>query len=65
MTLEKARGLPAVQADIDAGFNRNAGMQILTEVLRDHGRDTVDAFIRELDPEQLFGFKTGLQFTAP
>jgi hypothetical protein len=65
MTLEKARELLAVQADMGGGYNRNAAKLILAEVQREHGQAAVDAFIRELDLEQLFGFKTGTQFTAP
>jgi hypothetical protein len=65
MTLEKAYELLAVQADMGGGYNRNAARLILAEVQREHGQAAVDAFIRELDLEQLFGFKTGTQFTAP
>jgi hypothetical protein len=65
MTLGKARELLAVQADMGGGYNRNAAKLILAEVQRDHGQAAVDAFIREFDLEQLFGFKTGTQFTAP
>ena len=65
MTLEKARELLAVHADMGGGYNRNAARLILAEVRREHGQDAVDAFIREFDLEQLFGFKAGTQFTAP
>ena len=65
MTLEKARELLAVQADMGGGYNRNAARLMLAEVQRDHGQAAVDAFIREFNMEQLFGFKTGTQFTAP
>jgi hypothetical protein len=65
MTLEKARELLAVQADMGGGYNRNAARLILAEVQREHGQSAVDAFVREFDLEQLFGFKTGTQFTAP
>jgi len=47
------------------GYNRNAARLILAEVQRDHGQAAVDTFIREFNLEQLFGFKTGTQFTAP
>jgi hypothetical protein len=65
MTLGKARELLAVQAHMGGGYNRNAARLILAEVQREHGQDAVDAFIREFDLEQLFGFKAGTQFTAP
>jgi len=65
MTREKARELLAVQADMSGGYNRNAAKLILAEVQREHGQAAVDAFIRGLDLEQLFGCKTGTQFTAP
>jgi hypothetical protein len=65
VTLEKAHELLAVQADMGGGYNRNAARLILAEVQRGHGQAAVDAFIREFDLEQLFGFKTGTQFTTP
>jgi len=65
MTLEKARELLAVQAQMGGGYSRNAARLILAEVLREHGQPAVDGFIREFDLQQLFGFKTGTRFTAP
>ena len=65
MTLEKARELLAVQADMGGGYNRNGARLILAEVQREHGQAAVDGFIRELDLEQVFGFKPGTQFNAP
>ena len=65
MTLEKARELLAVQADMGGGYNRNGARLILAEVQREHGQAAVDGFIRELDLEQVFGFKPGTQFTGP
>jgi hypothetical protein len=65
MTLEKACELLVVQADMGGGCNRNAAKLVLAEVRREHGRAAVDAFIRELDLEQLSGCNTGTQFTAP
>ena len=65
MTLEKARELLAVQAQMGGGYNRNAARLILAEVLREHGQSAVDGFIREFDLERLFGFKAGTRFTAP
>jgi hypothetical protein len=65
MTLEKARELLAVQVSMGGGYNRNGARLILAEVQREHGQAAVDRFIRELDLEQVFGFKPGTQFTAP
>ena len=65
MTLEKARELLAVQANMGGGYNRNAARLILAEVQLDHGQGTVDAFIREFDMETLFGFKPGTEFKSP
>jgi hypothetical protein len=65
MTLEKARELLAVQAQMGGGYNRNGARLILAEVQREHGQQAVDAFIREFDLEQLFGFRTGTEFKAP
>ena len=42
MTLEKARELLAVQADMGGGYNRNGARLILAEVQRDHGQGAVD-----------------------
>ena len=65
MTLEKARELLAVQADMGGGYNRNAARLILAEVTLDHGQGAVDAFIREFDLETLFGLKPGTDFKTP
>jgi len=65
MTLEKARELLAVQAQMGGGYNRNAARLILAEVRREHGQQPVDEFIREFDLEQLFGFLPGTEFRVP
>jgi hypothetical protein len=65
MTLEKARELLAVQAQMGGGYNRNAARLILAEVFREHGQPAVDGFIREFELETLFGFEPGTRFTAP
>ena len=65
MTLERARELLAVQADMGGGYNRNSARLILGEVARLHGQDTVDRLIREFDLEQRFGFRPGTQFNVP
>ena len=63
MTLEKARELIKVQADMGGGYNRNGARLILAEVQREHGQQAVDALIREFGLEQLFGFRPGTPFT--
>jgi hypothetical protein len=65
MTLEKARELLSVQANMGGGYNRNGAKLILAEVQREHGQVAVDQLIREFDLEQLFGFKLGTEFHAP
>jgi hypothetical protein len=65
MTLEKARELLSVQANMGGGYNRNGAKLILAEVQREHGQVAVDQLIREFDLEQLFGFKAGTEFHAP
>jgi len=65
MTLNKARELLGVQANMGGGYNRNGAKLILAEVQREHGQVAVDQLIRELDLEQLFGFKPGAEFKAP
>ncbi len=62
MTLQKARELIAVQANMGGGYNRNGAKLILAEVSREHGQGAVDQLIREFDLEQLFGFKPGSAF---
>jgi hypothetical protein len=64
VTLEKARELLSVQAQMGGGYNRNAARLILAEVQREHGQEAVDTFIREFDLEQLFGFQPGAEFKA-
>jgi len=65
MTLEKARELLAVQANMGGGYNRNGARLILAEVQREHGRGAVDQLIRDFDLESLFGFKPGTEFNVP
>ena len=59
MTLDKARELLAVQANLGGGYNRNSARLILAEVQAEHGRSAVDRLIEEFDLERIFGFKTG------
>ena len=65
MTLEKARTLLAVQADMGGGYNRNGARLILAEVQDEHGQTAVDNLIREFNFEDLFGFKPGTVFRKP
>lgn len=65
MTLEKARELLGVQANMGGGYNRNGARLILAEVQREHGQSAVDQLIHEFDLEQIFGFKPGTEFTGP
>lgn len=65
MTLERARELLAVQADMGGGYNRNSARLILAEVARLHGQDAVDRLIREFELEQRFGFRPSTRFNAP
>ncbi|MFA7095036.1 MAG: hypothetical protein WC383_00960 [Gammaproteobacteria bacterium] len=62
MTIEKARELLAVQANLGGGYNRNAARLILAEVAKDHGQEAVDRLIVELDLERIFGFTPGTSF---
>lgn len=59
MNLDKARELLTVQVTMGSGYNRNAAKLILAEVLREHGQQSVDGLIRELDLGQAFGFQPG------
>lgn len=56
MTLEKARQLLATQAGFGGGYNRHGARLILAEVQREHGQAAVDALIRELQLDAVFGF---------
>ena len=59
MTLEKARQLLQVQANMGGGYNRNGAKLILADVQKEHGQAAVDQLIRELNLETVFGFKPG------
>ena len=62
MTLEKAKQLLSVQAGFGGFYNKNGAKLILAEVSREHGQAAVDALIRELDLERVFGFAPGTVF---
>lgn len=59
MTLERARELLSVQAQMSSGYTRNGARLILAEVAREHGQAAVDRLIVELDLEKAFGFRPG------
>jgi hypothetical protein len=59
MTLERARELLRVQAQMSSGYTRNGAKLILAEVAREHGQAAVDQLIRELDLGTAFGFRPG------
>jgi hypothetical protein len=49
MTIDKARELIRVQADLGGGYNTNAVKLILAEIQNEHGQTAVDSLIREFD----------------
>ena len=57
MTLDKARELPKVQAGFGGFYNSNSAKLIRSEVSLEHGQVAVDQLIRELEPENVFGFE--------
>lgn len=63
-TLERAREIIAQQLAFGGGYNRNAVRLLLGEVNREHGQAPVDALIRELGLEQVFGLRPGTDFSA-
>lgn len=64
MTLERARQLLKVQADFGGFYNANSAKLILSEVQREHGQLAVDALIRELRLDEIFGFAPGTRFAG-
>jgi hypothetical protein len=62
MTLERARQLLKVQADFGGFYNGNSAKLILSEVQREHGQAAVDACIRDLRLDDIFGFEPGTRF---
>ena len=62
MTLERAKELLKVQAGFGGSYNANSAKLILSEVMREHGRQAVDDLIGELELERIFGFKQGTRF---
>lgn len=62
MTLDRARQLLQTQAGFGGGYNRQGTRLILAEVAREHGQPAVDALIRELELERVFGIEPGTVF---
>jgi hypothetical protein len=65
MTIEKARQLLATQASFGSGYQRNGARLILAEVAKEHGQAAVDALIRELALDEIFGLAVGTSFAPP
>jgi hypothetical protein len=59
MTIERARELVALQAQLAGGYNRNSVKLILGEVQRHHGQPAVDALITEFELTAIFGIEPG------
>ena len=59
MTLERARELVALQAQLGGGYNRNSVRLILGELHRHCGQQAVDGLIREFDLTTIFGIEPG------
>ncbi len=62
MTVDKARELLTNQVQVSSMYTRNGARLILAEVQLEHGQQTVDTLIRELDLENIFGFTPGTEF---
>lgn len=62
MTLDKARQLLRAQASFGGGYQRHGARLVLAEVAAEHGQQAVDALIRELELEQVFGIAPGTRF---
>ncbi len=62
MTLDRAKELLRVQADFGGPYNANSAKLILSEVMREHGQQAVDALIHEIGLEGICGFRPGTRF---
>jgi len=65
MTLDKAKELISVQANLGGGYNSNAVKLILAEVSQFHGQSAVDSLIQEFELERIFGLTPGSNFKRP
>lgn len=63
MTIERARELVALQAQLGGGYNRNSVKLILGEVQRHHGQQAVDGLIGEFNLTATFGIEPGSDFS--
>lgn len=62
MTLDRARQLLSIQVNFGSGYNANSTKLILSEMQKEYGQAVVDQLIREMNLEQVFGFKPGTRF---
>ena len=62
MTLERAKQLLEVQAGFGGFYNANSSKLILSEVMKEHGQQAVDALIVGVGLDRIFGFKPGTRF---
>jgi hypothetical protein len=65
MTLERARELLRQRAQFGGGYQLNGARLVLADVALEHGQAAVDALIRELDLQRVFGFAPGMHFQTP
>ncbi|MCP5427876.1 MAG: hypothetical protein H6964_02525 [Chromatiaceae bacterium] len=63
MTPERAGELIKQQIAFGSGYNRHAVRLILGEVQREHGQPAVDALIRQLALDEIFGLTAGSDFS--
>jgi hypothetical protein len=64
MTLDRVRDLTKTQVQLGGRYNHNAVRLFPGEVDREQGQGAVDALIRELDLEQVFGDEPGTDFSG-
>lgn len=63
MTLDGARECSKTRFQFSGGHNRGAVRLILGQAAREHGQGAVDAHIRALDLERVFGLGPGTDFS--
>jgi hypothetical protein len=62
MTLEKTHELIAMHSGLGSDYNRNAARMVPGKVMRDHGQQVVDDFIREYGLEAQWEIKPGTKY---
>lgn len=62
MTLERAEQLLKVQAGFGGPYNANSSKLILSEMMKEHGQQTVDELILGFGLDRIFGFRPGTRF---